>query len=112
MTIGLKQHAGLLLTLTMLGMGGAAPVCAQQLAASFGAPWMEDETESIPAPRAKAIPDTEEIEVRPLSLADLQNIAEGDRISFKPAGKATPIEDMYSDRACLFHRFYGRFPVP
>ncbi|HEU4839540.1 MAG TPA: SLBB domain-containing protein [Micavibrio sp.] len=107
MTIGLKRHASLLLTLTMLGMAGAAPVCAQQLAASFGAPWMEEEAEAAPAPRAKVLPDMEEVEVKPLSLADLQNMVEGDRKFFKAAGKATPIEDMYSDRAGEYLELFG-----
>ncbi len=99
MFIGLKRNSALILSLTVLSMVGGAPSFAQQLASSMGAPWIEDETEDRQQATAKTIPDFVEIDPKPLSLADLETLAGGDKKTFKNMAAATPVEDMYSDRA-------------
>lgn len=101
-----KHTPLLLLTCAALGMVVGVPTHAQELASAAGAAWMEDE-EDIAAP-VKTIPDSiEEIEPKPLSLADLEKLTGADRKIFQTARTATAVEDMYSDRTEEYLELFG-----
>lgn len=74
---------------------------AQELA-SVATPWMDDE----PAIAADAR-DFEEIDPKPLSLADLETMAGAEKITGRSLRRTTNIEDMYSDRAEEFLELFG-----
>ena len=88
----------------------AIPAHAQQLAASYSAPWPDDDTPQKVQKAVKApVDDNGEVDPKPLSLADLEKL-DGYQKDNKTADKrpsASPIETMYSSRADQTLELYG-----
>ncbi len=97
MTVLKKRTSVRVLTcLTFVMMAGAS-AHAQELASNYAPPFADDEAQKLPAV-AERIPH-EEIEPKPLSLADLEELSVADKkikIDFK---NSSPLEQMYSERA-------------
>lgn len=107
MAIGLRHSSLLLLTCTALGMVVGMQARAQELASALGGTaWMEDEPENA-APAKTGPEPVEEIDPKPLSLADLENLTGADKKVYKAAGTATAVEDMYSDRTEEYLELFG-----
>lgn len=85
----------------------ASPAFAQQLASNMSAPWMEEETEA-PAKIPAHENDTDELDPKPLTMADLERLGVGytGKTSRLVSGE-TPIETMYSDRAEESLKLFG-----
>jgi polysaccharide export outer membrane protein len=85
--------------LTLCTFSGASAQ-AQQLASSFGASWMEDDSKEIENTPLRD--DTEEIAPKRLTLEDLESLTAGKpltKASITMKASETPLETMYSDRA-------------
>ena len=97
MAILKRPNIKVLTCLTVIVMA-TQPVCAQELAANYPPPFMEDGVERLPAVAERIAPD-DELHPKPLSIADLETLADRDtkqKFDFK---SSSPVEQMYSDRA-------------
>lgn len=100
MSFDMRHHYLQSLSLAVLALLVAGDKSyAQQLAA---APWVGEEETAA----ASAIVDLEEIEAKPLTLADLERLT-GPAKNYGVISPLTPIEDMYSKRAEIELELFG-----
>ena len=100
-----RHHRRLIVLASCAVLVTAPSSFAQQLASTYAAPWDEDDVS-----RSSVAEDDEDDEISPrrLSLADIEKLTEGSvpHDAKLPAG-ASPVEDLYSDRAGQTLELFG-----